>query len=275
MRVPAVRSRAGWAVLAAGALGAGVSIGWNLPDPDPTLTFLSVGQGSCAVLQAGGRTVLFDAGPKNEFIDGGERFVLPKLRALDVGRVDAIVLSHPDLDHAGGLASVLRRWPSATVFANGGFRQEPKLPAMLRGAHVEWLPSFARLRVGPLTVDLASPSVVPGANDNDGSVLARFAGVYIGGDAPAEVEAKYKDWVGSVDVLAADHHGSRTSGDPAFLALAHPRWVVVSVGRNNVYGHPNPQAMARYAATGATILRTDRDGDAKFMLHGGRWNRVR
>ena len=64
----------------------------------------------------------------------------------------------------------------------------------------------------------------------------------------------------------ADHHGSRFSGDPEFLAVARPRWVVVSVGRNNVYGHPAPQAMARYAATGAEVLRTDQNGDVTFTL---------
>src|SRR5207244_3442913 len=85
------------------ALLLGALFGWNLPESAPTLTFLSVGQGSCAVLRAGGRTILFDAGPKNEFIDGGRLFVLPKLRAMGVSRVDAVVLSHPDLDHAGGL----------------------------------------------------------------------------------------------------------------------------------------------------------------------------
>ena len=258
---------------------AGGFLGWNAPDPAPTLTILSVGQGSCAVLRAGGRTVLFDAGPKNEHLDGGRAFVLPKLRAMGVARVDAVVLSHPDLDHAGGLEAVTGAYPSATILANAGFAREPKLPAMLRelhvpGARIGWLPPYARLRVGPFAVDLASPIVVPGANDNEGSVLARLPNAYIGGDAPSPVEAAYERWIGPVEVLVADHHGSRTSGDPSFLALVRPKWVVVSVGRNNVYGHPNPQAMARYAATGARILRTDQDGDVTFTLRNGRWERT-
>ena len=266
-------------VLAASlALLLGGAVGWNLPAPPPTLTFLSVGQGSCAVLRAGGRTVLFDAGPKNDHLDGGRLFVLPKLRAMGVSRVDLVVLSHPDLDHAGGLGAVMARYPEARVLANAGFAKEPKLPAMLRALRAEpqqvgWLPPFARLWVGGLKIELASPPVVPGADDNEGSVLARLPGAYIGGDAPADVEAAYREWVGPVDVLAADHHGSRTAGDPSFLALARPRWVVVSVGRNNAYGHPNPQAMARYKATGAKILRTDQDGDVTFTLRNGRWER--
>ncbi len=252
-------------------------LGWNAPEPPPTLTILSVGQGSCAVLRAGGRTVLFDAGPKNDHIDGGRLFVLPKLRAMGVARVDAVVLSHPDLDHAGGLEAVTQAYPSATILANAGFAREPKLPQMLRDLHVPsarigWLPPCARLRVGSLAVDLACPEVIPGANDNEGSVLARLPDAYIGGDAPSEVEAAYERWVGRVGVLVADHHGSRTSGDPSFLALARPKWIVVSVGRNNVYGHPNAQAMSRYAATGAKVLRTDRDGDVSFVLREGRWS---
>lgn len=255
-------------------------LGWSAPEPAPTLTILSVGQGSCAVLRAGGRTILFDAGPESEYVDGGRAFVLPKLRAMGVSRVDAVVLSHPDLDHAGGLKAVVRAYPGVTILANAGFAKEPKLPAMLRDLQVPkerigWLPPFARLRVGPLAVDLASPVVVPGANDNEGSVLARLPDAYIGGDAPAEVEAAFRRWIGPVGVLVAGHHGSQTSGDPSFLALARPRWVVVSVGRNNVYGHPSRQAMARYAATGAGILRTDQQGDVSFVLRGGRWERAR
>lgn len=265
-------------VLAASAFAVGVLIGWALPEPAPTLTFLSVGQGSCAVLRVGGRTTLFDAGPKNEFVDAGERIVMPKLRAMGVGRIDAIVLSHPDEDHSGGLKAVLRACPDATILANAGFKRERKLPEMLRalGArHVGWLPPFARLRVGAVDVDLASPPVAPGGNDNDGSVLARLSGgAFIGGDAPMAVEAAYAAWIGPESVVTADHHGSRTSGDPSFLAVARPKWVVVSVGRNNIYGHPNPQAMARYAATGAKILRTDRDGDVTFTLRQGRWERT-
>ena len=272
--------RCGLAIGALAAVLLGGFFGLRAPEAAPTLTILSVGQGSCAVLRAGGRTVLFDAGPKNEHVDGGRLFVVPKLRALGVGKVDAVVLSHPDLDHAGGLVALQAAYPGATILANAGFAREPKLPEMLRTLHVPasrigWLPPYSRLRVGALAIDLACPEVVPGANDNEGSVLARLPDAYIGGDAPAEVEAAYERWVGRVGVLVADHHGSRTSGDPSFLALARPRWIVVSVGRNNVYGHPNPQAMARYAATGATILRTDRDGDVTFELRGGRWERVR
>ena len=272
--------RVGRRLFAVGAVAAslGVFLGWNAPAPPPTLTILSVGQGSCAVLRAGGRTVLFDAGPKNEYMDGGRRFVLPKLRAMGVARVDAVVLSHPDLDHAGGLEALTKAFPSMTILTNAGFAKEPKLPAMLEELHVPkarvgWLPSYSRLRVGDLRVDLACPFVVPGANDNDGSVLARLPDAFIGGDAPSSVEAAYEGWVGRVGVLVADHHGSRTSGDPSFLLLAHPKWIVVSVGRNNTYGHPNPLAMGRYRATGATILRTDQSGDVTFELHGGRWER--
>ena len=277
MRAGFSRRRAAGFGLVGAALIGGV-LGVRTPDAPPTLTILSVGQGSCAVLRAGGRTVLFDAGPKNEYVDGGKRFVLPKLRSMGVARVDAVVLSHPDLDHAGGLEALVGTFPSMTILANAGFAREPKLPEMLRQlgvpkGRIGWLPAYSRLRVGLLSVDLACPVVVPGANDNEGSVLARLPDGFIGGDAPMDVEAKYERWIGPVGLLVADHHGSRTSGDPSFLALARPKWVVVSVGRNNTYGHPNPQAMTRYAATGATILRTDRDGDLTFELIDGRWRR--
>ncbi|RYG20749.1 MBL fold metallo-hydrolase, partial [bacterium] len=191
-RVRVLASSAAVAAVLGGVLA------WNVPKEEPRLTFLSVGQGSCAVLRAGGRTILFDAGPKNQFVDGGERFVMPKLRAMGVKRVDVVVLSHPDMDHAGGLESVMKAYPEARILTNAGFAQEPKLPEMLTSLGVSkerigWLPPYARLQVGAVQIDLASPVVVPGANDNDGSVLARISGgAFIGGDAPSEVERIYR-----------------------------------------------------------------------------------
>lgn len=77
-----------------------------------------------------------------------------------------------------------------------------------------------------------------------------------------------RDVLTAADVLVAPHHGSLSSSTPAFLAAVHPRWIVIPVGHRNRYGHPHPEVLARYRATGATLARTDRDGAVTLRLQG-------
>jgi competence protein ComEC len=109
--------------------------------------------------------------------------------------------------------------------------------------------------------------------DNDGSmvVTAQFpaARFLFTGDGSVTLE----DWLMAtenvkVNVLKAGHHGSRSSSAPEFLAASSPQYVVLSCGRNNRYGHPNPAVMERLKVTGAKVYRTDRDGDITFWLDG-------
>jgi competence protein ComEC len=251
--------------------------------PEPTrITFLSVGQGDCAVIQAGGRTVLVDVGPTSPHFDTGQRLVLPKLRDLGVEQVDLILLSHPDLDHVGGTPAILRRYPSAKIAMSAQFREDREMLAhlcswRLSPDRVSWLGPESTGRLGPLTLRLSCPP--KGLEANDGSMFVRVgtgAGeVVLTGDAPERVElleGAKGDW--SAEVLKAGHHGSRTSSSYPWLREVHPKWVVVSCGRENPYGHPHPAALRRIESTGAQLARTDREGDITFEWRGEHLVRV-
>src|SRR5688500_1498478 len=96
----------GWAAAAIG----GVVYG-GLGGPSPSrITFLSVGPGDCSVIQVEGRTILIDAGPATERSDAGERLVVPALHRLGVRSIDLVLLSHPDMDHLGGLGAIHERF---------------------------------------------------------------------------------------------------------------------------------------------------------------------
>lgn len=122
-----MRARLSLGILWAGSLGLGFGAG-SLSGPGPTrLTFLSVGQGDCAVFQHAGVTVMIDAGPGDEHSDAGRRLIWPKLRAMGVNRIDLVLLSHPDADHVAGLRSLEKILPIGKVAAPLHFRENPDM----------------------------------------------------------------------------------------------------------------------------------------------------
>lgn len=264
------------ALIGIGALGLGSSLQLLFGEPPTRLTFLAVGQGDCAVFQTAGATVLIDTGPKSEQFDAGERIVAPKLRALGARRIDLILLSHPDADHIGGLPALAKRFAIGKVALPARFRNDPATLSWLGRANVSpgtvwWVGQEERARIGGFDVRVSCPPPGDGAGDNSGSMFVRLSGARAGavfsGDATMEPEAAmlhYASW--QAQVLKVGHHGSKTSSSDAWLRAVGARWAVVSSGRNNRYGHPSPEALARLSASGAQVLRTDRGGDMTFVL---------
>jgi len=258
-------------------------LGWSQSSAT-RITFLSVGQGDCAVIQSDGRTVLVDAGPKSAHFDAGERIVLPKLRQLGVDQVDLILLSHPDMDHIGGTAAILRAYPDARVVVSAQFRNDAEMTSHVAtlgipASKISWIGSESAGQIGDLRLRLACPPFSAGQEENNGSMFVRVgrggAWAVFSGDAPSAVENQMSlrgDW--SAEVLKAGHHGSRTASGATWLHTVHPQCVVVSCGRDNSYGHPHKETLDRIAAAGASLARTDRDGDIAFELQGNRFVRV-
>ena len=233
------------------------------------LTILSVGQGSCAVFQNDGRTVLIDAGPATDQMDAGERLVVPGLRKLGVGAIDLVLISHLDNDHIGGLRAVLERYTVGRIVLPSSFKGHPQL----RGLPVDklvWLDRSAIIRLGDAVLQLESPFLAQPAKDNDASMFVRItdgnAVAVFSGDAPIEVEMMMIDrlpnWKAQVQV--AGHHGSRTATGAGWLGAVQPSFLAISCGRNNAYGHPHKSVLEAAAGASVKVLRTDRDGDLVF-----------
>ena len=111
----------------------------------------------------------------------------------------------------------------------------------------------------------------PTAGPNDASVVlhVRYGefDLLLTGDVSVFVEARILDELGPVEVLKVAHHGSQTSTGGPFLARVRPRIATISAGRDNRFGHPHPQVVARLKDAGATILRTDRHGDITIVAN--------
>lgn len=275
--------RAGWAV----TLGLWAGLAPNLPrsgdgGSDLALHFLDVGQGDGAVLRTPrGQWVVIDAGPASERSDAGARVVVPFLERHGAHSVSAVVISHAHLDHIGGVGALLDRFSVGEVLEPGAPVSDPLYTGFLSGLtrrHIAWHPVH---RGEVFTLDGVRFSVLhpePGWSgwgedvNEDSAVLLVEYGAFqalFAGDAGFPAEAVLQGRVGPVDVLKVGHHGSRGSTSDAWLDALRPRLAVISVGRND-YGHPAPATLARLAAHGIPVRRTDQEGTITVTTDGER-----
>ena len=272
-----------WILLGLGCAGSGLGVGLAWPETTE-LDFLSVGQGDCAVFRHEGTTILVDCGPKNPKVDAGSKYILPKLRAMGANGVDLILLSHPDMDHIGGTGSLIKAFPEATVAMSSSFRSNKQLLQLLTDwgkspNQIRWLGAELEGRVGDFNIHIDCPQTDPDEETNDGSMLVRIssgaASVVFTGDAPSKIESAFShvsNW--TANVLKAGHHGSRTSTSEGWIEAVHPQYVVLSCGLHNEYHHPHKEVLERLEDHHISICRTDLEGDIRFRIENGKFQRV-
>ncbi|MCX6138680.1 MAG: DNA internalization-related competence protein ComEC/Rec2 [Ignavibacteriales bacterium] len=244
------------------------------------VTFIDVGQGDAALIECpAGEKILVDAGPRTPTIDAGEKTIVPLLRKRGISRLDALVLTHPDGDHLGGVPSVLRRLDVQTVIDAGqlsGSALYKEYLGLCRGRKThaaragEELLSIANVRfyVFHPTDDFIDSDSSDGIEaPNNSSVVfklvyGRTSLLFVGDvELPAEksMVGKYGNLL-RADVLKAGHHGSRTSSSEQFVSIVKPSTVIVSVGKFNKFKHPSKKVLERFRACGSVIRRTDNEG---------------
>ncbi|EWM13015.1 DNA internalization-related competence protein ComEC/Rec2 [Kutzneria sp. 744] len=250
--------------------------GW--PPTGWAMVSCDVGQGDAHVLATSqpGRVVLIDTGPDLSSIVGC-------LHRLGVVSIPLIVLSHLHADHVGGLSSVLSDYPVGAVGV--GPLHEPawawdqvRRQASDAGVQVVDIVAGQRFELPGVNMTVIAPQEAPshlgpnaeGTPVNDASLVVRAdtaAGrILLTGDIELEGQANLlatnEDL--SADVLKVPHHGSRYSL-PRFLERVHPRVAMVSVGAGNPFGHPSSLILDALKGEGATVLRTDEDGDVAII----------
>jgi len=259
------------------AAAAGIALHVSKEEPPDQISFLAVGQGDCTVLQSQGQTLVVDCGPKTDGFDSGQRIIVPALYELGVRAIDLLILTHPDKDHCGGLAALLKRFRVGKVCISAEFRGHRELENWLMEAGVEdnlvlWLPERARTSIGRFEVRMISPPLERGAEDNEGSVFMKIqagnAAVVLSGDASIDTETSVMelgdDW--SAQLLKTGHHGSINSTGYAWIARVRPEIGISSCGRNNGYSHPSPVVASRLKFYGAQHVDTAKAGTMTFRL---------
>jgi competence protein ComEC len=259
-----------------------------LPPPAPApgeawITTLDVGQGLAVLVRTAHRTLLYDAGPAfGAEADSGERIIAPYLRATGIERLDTMVVTHNDIDHAGGAASVVGNFEVDALLHS--LPAGHPLPGMVAGAQrcaagTSWEWDGVRFAV----LHPASASARARKSNDLSCVLKVAAGgrsMLLTGDIerPAEAELAGRNAAAlASDVLLVPHHGSRTSSTQEFLAAVAPSTAVIPVGYRNRFGHPNSEVAERYRAAGIRLWRTDLEGAVtvhlahdRFTLKSGR-----
>ncbi|MGA8326809.1 MAG: DNA internalization-related competence protein ComEC/Rec2 [Candidatus Cybelea sp.] len=257
------------------------------------ITVLDVGQADAIVVQTPrGHALLVDAGGRLErgaqgngsvAEEVGDRIVVPFLLRHGVHAVDAVVISHPHGDHAGGVAPVLRRLRVGELADSGqryGGHAYQDAMATARGDGVATI--YPRAGTVWRTDDgvvlrFIGPSLpfIGGANAINSNSVAfvlqyrRFRMLFTG-DAGSESERRFlaENVDLHADVLKVGHHGSAYGSSPDFVAAVAPRYAIVSVGRHNLFGHPAPSTLTTLRRFGARIYRTDENGAVTILSDG-------
>jgi len=210
--------------------------------------------------------MLYDAGPVSfSGRDAGAEVVLPLLRGLGVKRLDVVMLSNSDRDHAGGLAAVSAGVAVDEVWVGGEAQDLGQ--SCRQGLYWGWDGvGFKVLHPG---------GAFASAKENDWSCVLRIEApggrVLLTGDVEYRAEmallASGEDL--RAEVLQVPHHGSKTSSDWRFVAAVDPQIAVVSAGYRNAFKHPRPEVVARYAARGVQMFDTPSCGRMQLRLREG------
>ena len=229
-----------------------------------TVDVLDVGQGLAVSIATRSSTLLFDTGPA--FRGGGnaaESVVMPFLAGRGVNRLDELVVSHADLDHAGGVSSLVHALPVGTLRI-GEVIDDPAV-ARRCDAGESWT-------VDGIDFEFLYPDAKSNVSGNDAScVLQVSAGSHrllLTGDIEraAEAELLRSGRLQDVDVVIVPHHGSRTSSSPSFVRALHPDLAIISAGFGNRWGLPHVEVVERWHASGAEVLTTAASGAISLSL---------
>ena len=257
---------------------------------DLEIVFLDVGQGDAAFVRfPSGKTMVVDGGERSEYFDYGEQVLVPFLRSLGVQRVNVVVASHPHNDHIGGLVALLEHLEvdhfldSGQVYDSWTARRLQQLIVergvryhrVAAGDSLAGLDGVAGLVLHP-TPDFVDTDGNALFGSNNGSVVFSLqhgaVRVLFTGDIEQETDPAILAWGARLParLLKVAHHGSRTSSQPLFVEAVAPAVAVMSLGEGNKFKHPAPEVVARYAAHGAQVLRTDHTGAVQVRIDGTR-----
>ena len=247
------------------------------------ITLLDVGQGLSVWVRQGKHNMLYDVG--NYYLSGFnfvDAVILPEMRSEGVQQLDLVVISHWDMDHSGGLETLLQQQTVQRLLlpSERNLKREQNLGSKVantsRCASTAWQNLWQDSSSQLLWRQIALAEQGLQGNNASCVILLHVFGrqVLITGDIEAKGEGKLLEMIDKLDltslaseVLIAPHHGSKTSSTEAFLTHVRPTYVLVSAGKNNPYGHPHKNKTKAYWEQGSQWYNTGRHGQIKMVFN--------
>lgn len=231
--------------------------------------FLDVGQGDSILIRIKSKNILIDTGGNINF-NISKNVLIPYFRSSGVKKIDYLILTHGDYDHMGEAINLVENFKVEKVIFNCGPYNdlENELIEVLDKKKIKYYSYIKELNVDNNKLHFLQTKEYDNENENSNVIYMELNGYkfMFMGDAGVEKEKdileKYN--VSKIDVLKIGHHGSKTSSDKNFIDEMNPKYSVISVGKNNRYGHPNKEVLNNL--DNSKIYRTDRDGSIMFKI---------
>ena len=237
------------------------------PTGDYDVTVLDVGQGLAVVVRTRTHVLIYDTGPAFQSgRDAGEQVVLPYLRYYGVRRIDTLVVSHGDLDHRGGMASLAKALPIRHMIGGPSVAlPHGRGERCTRGQEWNW---------DGVRFIVLHPQGVTHEADNDSSCVVRVAGaggsLLLSGDVESDGEgALLEAGLPQTDIVVVPHHGSKSSSSVPFVRALEAKVAVFSAGYRNRWGFPRPDVVRRWSDGGARTFVTSDSGAIEISLRAG------
>ena len=229
---------------------------YYIPNPGFYITFINVGQGDGILIHGdNGTKVMVDGGSTSEK-QVAKNCIVPYLKAEGIGTIDYSIITHTDKDHISGIMEILENNNSNRIRIKNLVMPDINMKddtyneliekAKLKKINVLYIKKGAALSLGKTKIKCIYPETTTTA---------------LTGDISKEIEEKIKDDIEeNYTVLKVAHHGSNYSSSEKFLKKVNPKYSIISVGKNNSYGHPGNETMERLRKQGGVIYRTDEKG---------------
>ncbi|MCM0650717.1 MBL fold metallo-hydrolase [Clostridium swellfunianum] len=235
--------------------------------------YIDVGQADSILIQVNGKNMLIDAGNR-----GDADTVISYLQKQGVKKLDYVIATHPHEDHIGAMSDIIKKFPISEFYAPKKTASTKTFENMINALNGKKIIA-ARADV---TLDLGenTEAVLLAPNNNNYEDINNYSAVLklkygsnkflFMGDAEklSEKEILNTNSDISADVIKVGHHGSTTSSSKEFLDKAAPKIVVISVGKDNDYGHPHKETLAEFKKRGYTVYRTDIDSTIVLQSDG-------
>ena len=233
------------------------------------VSILDVGQGDSSLIRLKNKNILIDTGGNINY-DISKNILIPYFKSVGIKKIDYLVLTHGDYDHMGEAINLVENFKVEKVIFNCGLYNdlENELIEVLDKKKIKYYSCIKELNIDNNKLHFLQTKEYDNENENSNVIYTELNGYkfMFMGDAGVEKEKEIleKYNVSKIDVLKIGHHGSKTSSDKSFIDEMNPKYSVISVGKNNRYGHPNKEVLNNL--DNSKIYRTDQDGSIMFKI---------